>query len=82
MLTKSDKTDIKEIVEEIVLKSHTTLATEIKHLERKIDTGFKKNHKDHETIIKFANEEILDLKTRTDKIESIPVIAHELKKKS
>jgi len=56
MLTKSDKAGIREIVEEVVEKSHSTLSIQIVRLEKKMDKGFKKNHQDHETIIKFANE--------------------------
>ncbi len=60
MLTKSDKVDIKGIMEEIVVKSNLALETKITQkitrLEKKVDKGFKKNHQDHETIIKFANE--------------------------
>lgn len=76
MLTKSDKDDIKAIVGE----AQTTTTKEIVKLKQEVKKGFRKVHKDQETIIRFFNREVLELKSRVGKIESIPPINHRIKK--
>ncbi len=65
MLTKQDLVDAITPLDEKI----EGVKQEIGKLRKAMNRGFKKVHDDNETIIKFTNEEVIDLKKRVEVLE-------------